>query len=197
VSTAEAKDRLRREMTRRRRELPAEARRRAGERVAERLLACPRFQSARRVALYSALRDELPTEPLLRAVLASGRPLLLPRAHPDGWPSFARVRDLAALEPGPWGALEPPAGAAPESIGPGDLLVVPGLAFDRRGARLGRGGGFYDRLLAGRGAPPFVVGVAFGFQLVAAVPTAAHDRPVDAVVTEQEVWSRDAARAAG
>jgi len=69
----------------------------------------------------------------------------------------------------------------PENI---DLVLVPGLAFSRDRRRLGRGGGFFDRLLGGRAAQAFKLGVCFSFQLVDSVPTDAHDVVMDAVVTE-------------
>jgi 5-formyltetrahydrofolate cyclo-ligase len=89
-------------------------------------------------------------------------------------------------------------GGGPEPVGtPGvrmndlDLLVVPGLAFDARGGRLGRGGGHYDRLLAARsgqkGHRPVLLGLGFEFQIVERVPTAAHDVRLDIVVTEERV----------
>lgn len=105
------------------------------------------------------------------------------RFDPAGNP-ITEVRRLGVPEP----ALAP-APALTTSV-PG-LILVPGLAFDPRGGRLGRGGGFYDRFLAGMrcsaGHRPVCVGVAFEPQLVSIVPIAAHDFPMDAVVTDQRL----------
>lgn len=100
--------------------------------------------------------------------------------------AVARVRDWETdLHPGWRGVREPRPGrrrsVPPEQL---DALVVPGVAFDRRGHRLGYGGGHFDRLLARVRPGTVVVGVAFGVQVVDAVPREAHDVPVDVVVTE-------------
>jgi 5-formyltetrahydrofolate cyclo-ligase len=184
TTCAEAKRRLRARMQRQRRAVPAGERARIGEAVAARVLASARFAEARRVAGYVSLDDEVPTAMLLHAVLASGRPLLLPCAHPEGRLEFVAVSELATLRPGRFGVREPPP-SAPSRLGSGDLVLVPGVAFDRHGGRLGRGAGLYDRSLSGAG---LVVGIAYAFQLVDEVPMADHDRRVDAVVTEGETW---------
>ena len=187
MSVDEAKRRLRREMQARRRGVGVAARAAAGDAVAERVLRSPEFGAARRVALYVALPDELPTERLLRAVLESGRALLLPRAGAWGRLDFAPVALLDGLARGRFGALEPPPAAPAAALAPSDLVLAPGVAFDRRGGRLGRGLGAYDRSLPAGRAAPVCFGLGFAFQLVDTVPEAAHDRRVDAVVTELEL----------
>jgi len=187
MSVDEAKRRLRREMQARRRAIGAAARAAAGDAVAERVLGSLEFGAARRVALYVALLDELPTDRLLRAVLDSGRALLLPRAAGDGRIEFAAVTELTGLARGRFGALEPSAAAPAAALAPNDLVLAPCVAFDRRGGRLGRGLGAYDRALPGAPAAPVCFGLGFAFQLVDAVPEAPHDRRVDAVVTETEL----------
>jgi 5-formyltetrahydrofolate cyclo-ligase len=169
-------------MIARRRAASPAARRAAGAAIASTVLALAEFERADRVAAYVALADEVPTNAILDAVLASGRTLLLPRVAANGL-EFAAVRDRTQLRRGPLGVLEPPDACAPLALAAGDLVLVPGLAFDRRGRRLGRGGGHYDRAFAAA-APSFRVGIAFSFQLVAAVPVGRLDRPVDAVATE-------------
>jgi 5,10-methenyltetrahydrofolate synthetase len=73
----------------------------------------------------------------------------------------------------------------PEQI---DLVLVPGLAFSKDRHRLGRGGGYFDRLLSGRAKTAFKLGICFGFQVVDQIPTEEHDVIVDAVATESRVW---------
>ncbi len=133
------------------------------------------------------------TDELLWRVLSDGKALLLPRVERGGLGLY-EVRDLAAdLEPGTWGIREPkPARCPPADPGRVDFALVPGVAFDREARRLGYGGGFYDRLLAG-GLPeatPLVSG-AFGVQIVDEVPVDPHDAPVDLVVTEGSIYTRD------
>ncbi len=98
---------------------------------------------------------------------------------------FRQIRSLGELVPGAWGIGVPPAEAplAP----PPDVILVPGVAFDEWGGRLGRGGGFYDATLTS--LPGLRLGVAFDIQLVERVPLAAHDERIHALVTESGVWA--------
>ncbi|MCL4686255.1 5-formyltetrahydrofolate cyclo-ligase [Myxococcota bacterium] len=173
-------------MRSRRRSVDADVRRAAGQAVTRRIVASPEFRRAERVALYMALPDEIPTEGLLRTVLDTGRSLLLPRPGAARRLEFASVRDLASLVPGCFGTLEPPRSCGAETLRPEDLVLVPGVAFDRFGHRLGRGGGWYDRSLPD--AVSDVYGVAYEFQLLAAVPATHRDRRVIGVYTEAGLW---------
>lgn len=178
--------RLRVSMRVRRRSLDPEARRAAGVEVERLVTASPEFQQARRVALYAALADEVPTEGLLHVVLETGRVLLLPRAASAGRLEFASVREPGALIEGSFGTLEPAPSCPSARLSPDDLVLIPGVAFDRAGRRLGRGGGWYDRSLPGD--LPRVFGVGFAFQLVEAVPANARDRRVAGIYTEAGLW---------
>jgi 5-formyltetrahydrofolate cyclo-ligase len=162
--------------------------RRASEAVTRRLLALPEMQRAERVALYASWRDELPTHALFDSVRELGVPTLFPRCLPDDSLCFAAVERWEELVPGRYGVSEPEGEALP--LRPGDLVVVPGLAFDRAGRRLGRGAGHYDRTFpVGAEGAPFLVGVGFAFQQVEAVPAGSADRRMDAVVTDREAWA--------
>ena len=117
-----------------------------------------------------------------RAALAEGKTLLCPRVVGPELET-RRVASLDELAPGYRGLLEPdPAHCEQIRAESADLLLVPGLAFTEAGGRLGMGQGFYDRLLADAAAP--AVALAFELQIVGELPTAVHDRPVDAIVTE-------------
>jgi 5-formyltetrahydrofolate cyclo-ligase len=166
-----------------RRALSRDDRASAGAAVARLACAVPEFQRAKRVAAYVALEDEMPTRAILDAVLASGRVLLLPRLVAAAL-EFAAVEDLTALRHGGFGVLEPLASAAALELAPSDLVFVPGVAFDRCGGRLGRGGGHYDRAFPPALAAPVLMGLAFAFQLVEVVPMGPSDRRVEGVVSE-------------
>jgi 5-formyltetrahydrofolate cyclo-ligase len=182
---ASEKRRLRRILSQRRRAVPPAEAARAARRIAARLLGEPVLRSAPRVALYAALEDEVPTRPLFDALVAAGKPCLFPRTQGQHALAFALVTDWSELRPGRYGVLEPPAQAAVIRPEAGDLVLVPGVAFDREGGRLGRGLGFYDRSFpVSAPRPPLLIGVAFQLQLVEALPCVETDRRVDAVITE-------------
>jgi 5-formyltetrahydrofolate cyclo-ligase len=123
---------------------------------------------------------EIDIRPLLQRLEAAGHRLALPVTPPRGRPlEFHAWRFGEALLPGRFGTSVP---AAVSPVAP-DWLLVPLLAFDRRGARLGYGGGYYDRTLAGLPGAR-ALGVAYAAQEVAAVPTGAHDVPLCGIATE-------------
>lgn len=135
------------------------------------------------VSLYWPMRSEADPRPLAQALAASGAQLALP-AFVGARMEFRRWLAGDELRPAGFQTFEPLANAP--VVRP-TLVLAPMLAFDRRGGRLGWGKGYYDSFLGAldaAGARPFVVGVAFACQEVEAVPMQAHDRPLDAVVTE-------------
>jgi len=139
-------------------------------------------------ALYCPMAGEVPTERIRRAYLAAGVRLCYPRVAGKGTLAFYPHREGDGWETGPYGILEPPIPSGVEPWRSGwDIIVVPGLAFDRRGNRLGHGFGYYDRFLGGlpEGVPR--VGLAWAGQLVPGVPVDAWDVPVHALVTEEGV----------
>ena len=178
-----AKRRLRKDLSELRRDVTPDRAERAGEAVRVLLEAWAPFRRANRVALYAALADELPVRCCFEALAASGRTALLPQVEADGTLRFRAVARWEELQAGRYGVLEPTANAEPIAPASGDLVLVPGLAFDLEGMRLGRGGGHYDRAFASAGA--LLCGVAYHFQLVESVPHGSHDRRMDAIVTER------------
>lgn len=185
-----AKQTLRRHFGLRRRAVSEARARAAGDAVARRVRAELLQRPLVRVALYAALRDELPLDSLFDALLAAGRRPLLPRIRGEVL-EFASVRSKRDLRPGPYGVLQPPVGARPESLQPGDVVLVPGVAFDRAGHRLGRGAGFFDRTFRAACPGPLRIGAAYEFQICSEVPHGSRDRSVDAIVTEcGMLWPR-------
>jgi 5-formyltetrahydrofolate cyclo-ligase len=180
-----AKRQLRRDMAERRRAVTPDVARAAARVVADHLLADPRVRGAARVALYAALSDELPTRPLFEELGALGKTRLLPRIR-GGEMEFAAVESWQELRPGVFDVLEPPGDRPPVGLGAGDVVVVPGVAFDASGRRLGRGKAYYDRAFAGaRNTLPLLIGAGYEAQIVAAVPHDSRDRSMDAIVTER------------
>ena len=155
----------------------------AGRRVAEHLAAAPEYRRCRRLVAYAATPDELPLATLLALARADGKRTLLPRMLDESAMVLSSVEHVEQLEPGRYGVREPPRDAPVESLGPDALVLVPGLAFDERGGRLGRGKGVWDRALEAR-CDAVVFGVGFEFQIIDAVPLETHDQMLDALVTE-------------
>jgi len=182
-----AKQRLREAFAERRRAVSPQQASEAAAAVRSLLASWSRFRAAPRVALYAALPDELPSRPCFEAVVASGRPALLPRIEPDGRLGFRSVAHWDELRVGRYGVLTPAADAEPASFSADDLVLVPGVAFDRGGMRLGRGGGYYDRTFGAPARGPLLCGMAYAFQLVDAVPHGSRDRRMDAIVTDREL----------
>ena len=145
-----------------------------------------RFADINRVAGYLPLGSEIDARPLMQRLAGAGAALALPVVVAPDAPLEFRHWDLAAaLEPDALGVPAPPRSAA--LVHP-DLVIVPLLAFDRAGGRLGQGGGFYDRTLAAlrRVRPVFALGLAYAGQEAPEVPAEPHDQRLDAILTETE-----------
>jgi 5-formyltetrahydrofolate cyclo-ligase len=190
VDLAQRKRRLRGELRERLRALAPARAEEAARHVAACLAGRPELASAERVILYAALPDELPSRPLYEVVRAAGRPVLLPRPGPHGILEMAGFARWEELVPGRYGVPEPPGAREGSALAAGDLVLVPGLAFDRAGHRLGRGAGFWDRTLAAAGdAELRAVGVGLLCQLLEDVPHGPGDRRLHAILTEAG-WHR-------
>jgi 5-formyltetrahydrofolate cyclo-ligase len=191
VSKAE----LRREMRARLMAVPPEEAVAWSLALCDRLWASPLVRGAATVLAFVPLPGEADIRPLLGRVLQSGRRLCLPRVE---WGSksmvAATVESLSELVEGRHQILQPPEGNPEVAEGDLDAVLVPGLAFDERGARLGRGAGFYDRFLARPGLRRgMVCGVAFEVQMVQDVPTDPWDVRLDAIATESR-WMEAGSR---
>ncbi len=152
--------------------------------IADRLLSLDEYKRAKNVLCYSSFGSEVDTTPLMNAILADGKALFLPRCEVKTHTLEAiRVTDLAALKIGAYGIKEP----LGEGIGPNelDLIIVPLVAFDQKKARLGYGGGYYDRFLPKTDAKR--VAIAFSHQETDKIPREETDVLMDIIITEKEV----------
>ncbi len=179
-----AKIALRRRLVDERHALSLSDRQEAARAIAEAALTSPTVADATCLTAYVGVGAEPGTGPLLAALHRAGVRVLLPVVAPDRRLEWAPYRGREALAAGAWGLLEPTgprlaAAAAAEA----DLLLVPALAVDRQGRRLGRGGGYYDRLLAALPGQQPVVAVVYRHELLDAVPVNGHDMPVSAALT--------------
>ena len=200
--TAQARNDVRRVMRRLRAGQPPEQARTRSAAAQARLMRWPLWAQARSVAMYVGVKGELATHDLLQAAWQAEKVVWLPRVRPDapGLMDFAACSGLDQLRPGPLGLLEPLdslPGVGPEmanavNSGAGqpvfapDLALLPGVAFDLAGGRLGYGGGYYDRFLAEALNCPRV-GLCFEFQLVESLPLAPWDQRVNYICTEERM----------
>ena len=184
----EQKAALRRVIRAQMKALAPEERRRSDEALFTRFLSLPAVERSDTLLLYCGMGAEADALRLLPRLAARGKRLLLPRCADAPGIMDARVCDpslplvrhrYGMLEPGPDRPVVPPGGI--------DLILVPGLAFDRLGYRLGQGGGYYDRYLPQTGA--FTVALCRSCFLLDAVPREVHDAPVDLVLTEEETFA--------
>ena len=153
---------LREQMKQRLRAMAAEDRQSFSDEICEHVLQMTEWQQAESVVLFLPLPSEPIIAPLKLDCDARKIPeIIIPQSPKDGI-------------------------ALPEQI---DLVLVPGLAFSKNRHRLGRGGGYFDRLLSDRAKNAFKLGICFGFQVVDAIPTEEHDVIVNAVATESRVWT--------
>ena len=182
----DSKAALRREATARRDALPAETRQAAAETIAARRFPLTLVPGTI-VSGFMPMKSEINPLPLLRSLAQAGAALALPVVSGRGKPLTMRAWQWGEpLNAGVWGIREPKPDA--KEVDP-DILLVPLLAFDRFGYRLGYGGGYYDLTIAGLRARKRItaVGIALSAQEVARVPTTPRDARLDLVLTEREI----------
>jgi 5-formyltetrahydrofolate cyclo-ligase len=185
-ATEDQKAEIRREVGVRRDALPQAARAAAGETIAARVFPLS-FPPGTIISGFMPLKNELDPQPLMKKLIAAGARLALPVVIGRGKPLDLRAWDFGdPLVSGQWGLREPPPTAP--SVDP-DILLVPLVAFDRAGNRVGYGAGYYDMTITRLRALKSVttVGLGFAAQEVPSVPATPRDAPLDLVLTEREV----------
>ncbi len=147
------------------------------------------YQRAHSVMYYVGVGSEIDTSPFITQALKKRKQVFVPSClTKEGKLLVSRLFDLAELAPGYYGLLEP----KEEFLRPHDpdcldLIILPGLAFDLRGNRLGRGGGYYDRLLAQVHPWTLLIALAFDFQVQEQIPAEDHDLPLDIIITPSRI----------
>lgn len=170
-------------MRRQRRALPAEEQARAASAVAQRLFSLEALQQPTAVFSYLAARHELPTRPLIERLMAEGHTVAVPFTQSDGLMIPRVLRSFEDIIEGHFGiptSSGPPLGECP------GLTMVPALAFDRAGNRVGYGGGYYDRFLSAN-TSTISVGLGYDFQLLDELPTEPFDIPLTMVITPSQL----------
>ncbi|EDQ92937.1 uncharacterized protein MONBRDRAFT_13668 [Monosiga brevicollis MX1] len=196
-----AKQGLRTEMRRVLRAIEPAARARQSAAVCKQVLAHPALEAARNVAVYLSMDDEISTTELIQTLLQRAKQVYVPRYTRETMDMFpiASWADVEAMPLTKWNIRQPaeaPAETAALAHEGLDVILVPGMAFDKAGRRLGRGKGYYDRYFARcaqfatahNQSRPVYLALAFDEQIVDQVPTDEHDVTLDAVVTPERIY---------
>ncbi|GBD99440.1 putative 5-formyltetrahydrofolate cyclo-ligase [bacterium BMS3Abin07] len=174
---------------RKRDSIPSNIRRAKDRMIAERLTGMKEYIDADSVMLFASFRSEVNTLPIIEDALRGNKKVVLPKVDRERKElELYLIKSVNELTPGYMGIPEP-AVTGERKFLPGeiDFIMVPGLAFDENGGRLGYGGGYYDRLLGGLKKMPQTVAIAYEEQIVDDVPVSGHDIRVDAVVTDRRI----------
>ena len=155
--------------------------------VRENLLHLPEYNASQIIACYVAKQHEVQTAEILKMALASGKRIVVPRSDPVSFSlTFHEIHGLDELQLGNFGVLEPAQDSKTISLTKVDLVIVPVVAWDSRGNRMGYGMGYFDRALKDKGKVR-CVGLAFEIQLRDPLPTSSTDIPLDMIITEKRV----------
>ncbi|OGP25399.1 MAG: 5-formyltetrahydrofolate cyclo-ligase [Deltaproteobacteria bacterium GWC2_56_8] len=182
------KERVRSAVLERRREMAFEDVYRKSSLIQKRLIGSPFYAEAGVILLYSSFSNEVLTDELFETAIREGREAAYPRVLRGGGRhlAFFKVKSLKELAPGSYDIPEPAEREERAQAGSFDLVVVPGVAFDEKGGRLGYGKGYYDRALSGIECP--IVALAYEFQVLKEdIPVEPHDVRVSAIVTEKRL----------
>jgi 5-formyltetrahydrofolate cyclo-ligase len=186
---AEQKAALRKEIRQRIRELDSAAARASSDAICKQATEnIGEYAAAKTLFCFVGTKMEIDTVPIILDALGEGKTVAVPLCVGDGIMEARRITGMDDLEEGAYGILEPAASCglvAPEEI---DFAIVPCISCDRSCARLGQGGGFYDRFMDGKGFPAFAL--CREELLLDRVPAEPWDLPVDAVVTEHAIYRR-------
>ena len=175
------KKELRKGIRRRKRAFSAEALREMSLFVCERLLSEDRLKDANTIMMYYPLGDEVDISPLIEKMANEGKRVLLPQVTGDTSMVLRHYTGKGDLTEGAFGIMEP-CGELFTDYRAIDIAIIPGMAFDKNGNRLGRGKGYYDRFLPHLSPDIYIIGVCFPFQLLDEIPTEEHDKKVNIVI---------------
>ena len=175
------KKELRKEIRARKRDIPVDELREMSRFLCERLLAYERLSNASTVMMYYPLSDEVDVTPVIEQLAENGKTVVLPQVTGEATMVLRRYTGKADLQEGAFGIMEP-CGEIFSDYETIDVAIIPGMAFDRRGNRLGRGKGYYDRFLPLLPARVYKIGICFPFQLLDDIPMEEHDIKMDTIL---------------
>lgn len=181
------KSEVRKEVLKLRRQLSLDEVQALSASITDNILHLPEYKASRVIACYVAKKDEVQTAEILRLALQSGKRAVVPRSDPTLHTlTFHEIHGLDELRPGSFGVLEPAADSTSIPLTATDLVLVPVVAWDSRGNRMGYGMGYFDRVLRNRGTATSA-GLAFEVQMHDPLPASPTDIPLDMIVTEKRM----------
>lgn len=185
MKNMETKKQIRQRLRQQRESLSSEQGSKLSAEICRKLRARPWFSGARTICFYYPLGNEVNLLPLAEEALTLGKRIAFPRVEGKEM-EFYEAASLEDFQEGSFHVMEPVSQIP--AAEPGMTVLVPGLGFDRRGNRMGYGGGYYDRYFARR-RECMKIGIAYQFQFVEELAAEAHDIPMDEVITERAVWT--------
>lgn len=192
ASKAEQKKKLRTKYLEKRNQMEPEKRKEASKRIKEWVFANKRYKAADTVFVYASYKTEVETKEIIQGALRQGKRVALPKVHGTKI-FFYEIKSWEDLFPGYQGILEPQNTNKEPIVPSGNhVMLVPGAVFDRKGGRIGYGGGYYDqyldRIFEVYGYRPYCIGLAFACQIHAGkIPMEEHDKKMDCILTERRV----------
>lgn len=189
-SVREVKQKLRQAVIAARRSLTPAYREEASRLMRSALYELPQYQMAKTIFVYASMAEEVQLYDLMEQAIASNHTVCLPLVTGRGTMEAVKLLSMDDLVPGQFGILT--VDSVKQRVIPAnviDFIVVPGVAFDRKGRRLGLGAGYYDYFMSEKASCAFRCALAFDCQLMAEVPTEPHDECVHHIITEKESFT--------
>ena len=183
------KNSIRKEILKKRDDIPQKIKKEKNVLIKKKLFSLHEFINAEVLFFYASFRSEVETHTMIRESLEMAKRVLLPKVQVDGHRiKLYEIQDINELSPGYMGIPEPPfTNAYSISIDEANIIIIPGVAFDYSGNRLGYGGGYYDMLLAQKTKKAPIIALAYEEQLVEKVPSEPHDVKIDMLITDKRV----------
>ncbi|NMA95637.1 MAG: 5-formyltetrahydrofolate cyclo-ligase [Clostridiales bacterium] len=184
-----SKDDIRKAIYKRRSELDDKEKSFMDDKVFKRLIEHKLFKSSEAIFIYVSFDGEVDTHRIIDYALDEGKIVCVPKIHTkEEGIMVTKIDNLSSLIEGYFGILEPPAGSKQMDIEDMDLIIMPGLAFDEDGNRVGYGGGFYDRLLAKSQVRVPRIALSYTFQLFNSLPSNRWDEKIDIIITDKKMF---------
>ena len=183
------KNSIRKEVLKKRDDIPRKIKTDKNLIIKEKLFSLHEFINAEIIFFYASFRSEVATHTMIKESLEMGKRVMLPKVQIDGhMVKLYEIQDISELSPGHMGIPEPSfTNIYSLSIDQANIIIIPGVAFDYSGNRLGYGGGYYDMLLAQRKKKVPIIALAYEEQLVDEIPSEPHDVKIDMIITDKRM----------